>query len=140
MLSRCRLALAGAAVACALVIAPAAAGPLASADAASAAPCVIYCIPAASAPLSFTHVAASAHCSITVAYEVNAKTVGRVHLVLKGTSRGDRRIHKTADPLAPSGSHTYKFKKLLAGSYKLKGWYESDTGAAVSASLALHCR
>ncbi len=134
--------------ACALLVLVFALATTANAGAASArSSCTsLYCVPQQSI-FTFTHVAKSAKsCSVrvdfTVKPEINEAS-GHARLELRGVSRKDKRIDKSAQPLVSNATGSFKFTKLRAGAYKLTGWYEGDSDRLASAhstqSFTLHC-
>jgi len=98
-----------------------------------------YCIPRQST-FAFTSIARSAHrCSAQVDFTVDPQLAGAsgyAHLELRGTSRRDRRIDRTARTLVSGGSAGYRFTKLVKGPYQLSGWYEGDSARTASAHVS----
>jgi hypothetical protein len=124
--------------------APAAALGTSAASAAHSGDCgySLYCVPKPSI-FAFGRIAKStAHCSIDVGFTVPASS-GRVDLELRGSSRQDRDIDRSAKPTLTGGSGSYRFTKLRAGDYKLTGWYGGDRAGLATdhntAVLALRC-
>ena len=133
---------------CALLVAVFALATTANAGAASArSSCTgLYCVPQQSI-FTFTHIAKSSKsCSVQVDFTVKPEITeasGHAHLQLRGTSRHDKSIDRSADQLVSNATGTYRFTKLHAGTYKLTGWYVGASSSVTSAhgtqSLTLRC-
>jgi hypothetical protein len=106
----------------------------------------LYCVPQPSV-FEFGRIAKSAtRCSIDVGFTVSSEnegSSGRVHLELRGVTRQDRGIDRSAKPVLGGASGSYRFTQLHAGNYRLTGWYGGDQSRLASAHstavLALRC-
>jgi lipopolysaccharide/colanic/teichoic acid biosynthesis glycosyltransferase len=134
--------------ACALLVAVFALATTANARAATArSSCTsLYCVPQQSI-FTFTRVAESPKtCSVQVSFTVKPaikEASGYAHLELRGASRSDKHVDKTARRLVSNATGSYKFTKLRAGAYKLTGWYEGTNSSVASThgtkSFTLRC-
>jgi lipopolysaccharide/colanic/teichoic acid biosynthesis glycosyltransferase len=128
--------------ACALLVAVFALATTANARAATAnSSCTgLYCVPQQSI-FTFTRVAKTPKtCSVQVGFTVN-EAGGYVHLELRGVSRSDKHINRSARPHVSNATGSYRFTKLRAGAYKLTGWYEGggSTSTHATKSFTLRC-
>jgi hypothetical protein len=105
----------------------------------------LYCIPQQST-FAFTGTSRAPHCSLKVDFTIEPAIeglTGHAHLGLKGTSRGDSHVARTARPLVSGGPLSYTFAKLRSGSYELSGWYAGDSTRLASTHhtthATLHC-